>query len=106
MVAEAANGPTTIEADAILQSKGIDVIPDILCNSGGVIVSYYEWVQNKRSEHWELEEVDGKLARRIRGAYRRTRQASERYGCSMRTAAFAAGLERIRAAYTQRRVFP
>jgi len=106
VVAEAANGPTTIEADAILADKGIDVIPDILCNAGGVIVSYYEWVQNKRSEHWELEEVDGKLARKMKGAYRRVLHAKERYGCSTRTAAFAAGLERIRAAYIQRQVFP
>ena len=106
VVAEAANGPTTLEADAELASRGIDVIPDILCNAGGVIVSYYEWVQNKRSEHWDLDEVDGKLSRRIRGMYRRVRQSCDRFDCSMRTAAFASGLERIRAAYVQRQVFP
>jgi glutamate dehydrogenase (NAD(P)+) len=56
-VIEAANGPTDIEGDVLMQRRGIEVLPDILCNSGGVIVSYFEWLQNKRSELWELEEV-------------------------------------------------
>ncbi len=69
LVAEGANGPTTPEGDLILSRRGIDVIPDILCNSGGVIVSYFEWLQNKRSEYWELEEVDCKLRKKIVPAY-------------------------------------
>ena len=68
-IAEAANGPLTLEADDIMVNRGIDVIPDILCNAGGVIVSYFEWVQNKNSEEWDLETIDGKLERRIKAAF-------------------------------------
>src|SRR3989304_2868664 len=61
LVAEGGNGPTTPEGDAILRAKSIHVIPDILCNSGGVVVSYFEWVQNLEHEHWTLEKVDAQL---------------------------------------------
>ncbi len=106
VVAEAANGPLTLEADKILESKGTEVIPDILCNAGGVIVSYYEWVQNKKSEHWDLEEVDSKLSNKLRKAYRRVYALKKELKVSARTAAFASALQRIRAAYIQRQVFP
>ena len=106
VVAEAANGPTTLIADQILADKGIAMIPDILCNAGGVIVSYFEWVQNKKSENWELSEVDSKLERLIKGAYRRVIKLKNDRGLSPRTAAFAVALGRIRAAYVQRQVFP
>jgi len=79
MVVEGANGPTNIEGDKILQEKGILVLPDVLCNAGGVIVSYFEWLQNKRSEFWDLEEVDAKLRKQILGAYRRVRDAARTY---------------------------
>lgn len=65
LVAEGANGPTTPEGDIILVKRGIDFISDILCNAGGVIVSYFEWLQNKRSEYWDIEEVDCKLRKKI-----------------------------------------
>ncbi|RMH44375.1 MAG: Glu/Leu/Phe/Val dehydrogenase [Deltaproteobacteria bacterium] len=106
VVAEAANGPTTLEAEKVLYDKGIDVIPDILCNSGGVIVSYFEWVQNKKSEHWELEEVDAKLAQKIKKAFHRVFDLARERKVTARTAAYASALERIRAAYVQRQVFP
>jgi glutamate dehydrogenase (NAD(P)+) len=63
LIVEGANGPTDLEGDAILEERGIQLLPDILCNSGGVIVSYFEWLQNKRSEFWMLDEVDSKLHR-------------------------------------------
>src|SRR6185503_12853774 len=69
VVAEGANGPTYPEAEAILTDRGVDVLPDILVNSGGVIVSYYEWLQNKRSEQWDLEEVEHRLEKRMKRTY-------------------------------------
>jgi glutamate dehydrogenase (NAD(P)+) len=69
LVAEGANRPLTSEADAVLAARGIDVIPDIIGNAGGVIVSYYEWIQNKRMEHWSLAEVNTRLERAIKSNY-------------------------------------
>ncbi len=106
VVAEAANGPTTLEADATLAANGVDVIPDILCNAGGVVVSYFEWVQNKRSEQWSLKSVDSKLSSMIRKACRRVTETSHEAGVSMRTAAFMVALRRIQAAFRQRGLFP
>ena len=106
VVAEAANGPTSLEADAILQEKEVDVIPDVLCNAGGVIVSYFEWVQNKKCEVWSLTEVDEKLEGIIRPAFRRVLDFAVNHQVSMRTAAMACALERLRRAYMQREIFP
>ena len=72
MIIEAANGPTTPEADRILNAKGVYVVPDILANAGGVIVSYFEWVQDLQSFFWEEDEVNVKLKRIIEKAYRRS----------------------------------
>jgi len=106
LIAEGANGPTTLEADRVLQERGVDMIPDILCNAGGVIVSYFEWVQNRICESWEEKEVDAKLERKIKRAYRRTFELSGERNLSMRTAALACALKRIQAAYRQRQIFP
>jgi glutamate dehydrogenase (NAD(P)+) len=108
VIAEAANGPTTPAADDVLREKGITVIPDILCNAGGVIVSYFEWVQNKRNEQWELEEVDHKLHRLITVAYDAAEAAGKRFdlGQDTRTAAYLVALERMQQAYRERGIFP
>ena len=70
LIVEAANGPIDLEAENIILKKGITIIPDILANSGGVVVSYYEWLQNKRSEYWEEEDVLNKLKLRIRNTFK------------------------------------
>lgn len=106
LVAEGANGPTTPEGDKILEEKGIHLIPDILCNSGGVIVSYFEWLQNKRSEFWELEEVDTKLRKTIINAYESVRDNAATYNTDWRTAAYIVALSRLGKAYEERGIFP
>jgi glutamate dehydrogenase/leucine dehydrogenase len=106
LVAEGANGPTTPEGDRILQQNGIDVIPDILCNAGGVIVSYFEWLQNKQSQSWDLDEVDRKLRCKLLGGYERVEGARREYGVDPRTAALIVALKRLEAVYEQRGIFP
>ncbi|MFN0061627.1 MAG: Glu/Leu/Phe/Val family dehydrogenase [Myxococcaceae bacterium] len=76
LVAEGANGPTTPDADRVLERRGIDLIPDIICNAGGVTVSYYEWVQNKRMEHWSEAEVNRRLEFAMKRNYRIIRDIS------------------------------
>lgn len=106
LVAEGANGPTDPDGDLELQMRGIDVLPDILCNSGGVVVSYYEWLQNKRSESWDLDEVDGKLHKRIVLAYGRVRDAAREFATDWRTAAYIVALRRLETVYKERGIFP
>jgi len=106
LIAEGANGPTTPEGDIILYKRGIDLIPDILCNSGGVIVSYFEWLQNKRSEYWELEEVDCKLKKKIIPAYRRVRDTAREFNTDWRTAAYIVAIRRLEKVYQERGIFP
>lgn len=106
LVAEGANGPTDPEGDKVLQRKKIDLIPDILCNSGGVIVSYFEWLQNKRSEFWELDEVDYKLHKMIVDAYERVRDTAEKYKVDWRTAAQIVAISRLEIVYRERGIFP
>lgn len=106
LVAEAANGPTDSEGDAILRQRGIDVLPDILCNAGGVIVSYFEWLQNKRSEFWDLEEVDFKLRKKMTAAYDRVRDKAAELSVSRRTAAYVLALTRLETVYKERGIFP
>ena len=106
LVAEGANGPLTPEGERVLESRGIDILPDVLANSGGVTVSYYEWVQNKRSESWSLEEVDAKLERGMKRAYADVTSMARTRKLGMRVAAYAVALERIQAIYRERDIFP
>jgi len=106
LVAEGANSPTTPEGEAILLERGIDVIPDVLGNAGGVTASYYEWVQNGRNESWDLEEVETRLERAMRRGYVRTVDYAREKHCSSRDAAYALALLRLKQVYAQRRIFP
>lgn len=106
IIAEGANGPITAAADKKLNERGVTVIPDVLCNAGGVIVSYFEWIQNKRSEHWDLDEVDEKLKKLLTRACSNVKKESKKLKCDLRTAAYAVGLQRIEAAYLERGIFP
>lgn len=95
IVFELANGPTTPQADEILRKMGITVVPDILTNAGGVTVSYYEWEQNLKGEHWTKEAVNKKLKDKMERATTSVWDASQTLGISLRTAAFVVALQRI-----------
>ncbi|MEM1185755.1 MAG: Glu/Leu/Phe/Val dehydrogenase [Planctomycetota bacterium] len=106
VLAEAANAPCDPAGDRVLMERGIEVIPAILANSGGVTVSYFEWLQNKSSVTWDATHVDRELNRHMCVAARRTLAARERYGCDLRTASFAAALEHLGKVYKLRGIFP
>ena len=95
ILAELANGATTPEADAILHENGVHVIPDFLCNAGGVTVSYFEMVQNASMYYWTLEEVHERLARKMGLAYYKVLDAAKDYDVSMRKAAYAVAVNRV-----------
>ncbi len=107
ILAEGANGPTTPEADAILAARGdVFVIPDILCNAGGVIVSYFEWVQDLQRLFWAEAEVNEKLERILDGTFAQVTARAAKERVSMRMAALAIGVEKVRAGKQLRGLFP
>jgi glutamate dehydrogenase (NAD(P)+) len=106
VLAEGANGPTTMEASKILDSKGVFTIPDILANAGGVIVSYFEWVQGMQNFFWSEKDVNNKLWEIISSAFNRVYETHTTHKIDMRTAAFAASIEHLAKAMLWRGFFP
>lgn len=103
---EAANGPTTVEADAVLEKRGIPVFPDILANAGGVVVSYFEWVQNLQELTWEEKNVNDTLKRVMVRAFNEVMEKSKKFSVNYRLAAYAVAVERICTAKKKRGIFP
>ncbi|MEY3717053.1 MAG: hypothetical protein RL285_928 [Bacteroidota bacterium] len=95
MIVEGANGPTTAEADSILNDKGILVVPDILANAGGVTVSYFEWVQNRLGYYWTEERVNRRADRAMKQAFDNVYATAEKYGVNMRIAAYIVALDKV-----------
>jgi glutamate dehydrogenase (NAD(P)+) len=106
LLAEGANGPCNPQGENILHDRGIEVLPDILANAGGVTVSYYEWVQNRRSETWTLAEVDKRLEKAMRVGCRHMYDLAHHYKCSYRLACYIGALSRLQTVYEQRGLFP
>jgi glutamate dehydrogenase (NAD(P)+) len=106
MVAEGANGPTSLEADEILAERGIPVLPDILTNAGGVTVSYFEWVQDLGRFFWDRDEIRSRLAEKMATAFDRVWELSEERGLTPRDAALVCGIREVAAALEARGLFP
>ena len=106
IIVEGANGPTSADADAILDKRGIIVVPDILANAGGVVVSYFEWCQNLQSLMWTEEEINAKLEGIMVRSFQEVWDTKDQFGTNMRTAAFIVAMRRLVEARRLRGVFP
>jgi glutamate dehydrogenase/leucine dehydrogenase len=106
LVAEGANGPTSIEADAILAERGIPVLPDVLTNAGGVTVSYFEWVQDLGRLFWDRDEIRSRLSEKLSDAFDRVWTLSDERGISLRGAALVGGIREVAAALDARGIYP
>lgn len=106
ILAEGANGPTTLEADQIVQEKGIFVIPDILANSGGVIVSYFEWVQDAQRFFWKASDIQNRLQDIMTSAFGRTLEFAGSKRTTMRMAALMSGIDKVAQAHLHRGLYP
>jgi glutamate dehydrogenase (NAD(P)+) len=106
ILAEGANGPTTVEADRILASSDLFIIPDVLCNAGGVTVSYFEWVQDIQQLMWSEEVVNARLQELMLRAFRHVLQLAQKRKLSMRTAALSVGVEKMAREKLRRGLYP
>src|SRR4051795_10314037 len=106
LIIEGANGPTTLDADAVFAERGIHVVPDILANAGGVTVSYFEWVQDLGRLFWDREEIRARLADKLADAFDRVWRLSDERNISLRGAALVAGINEVAAALDARGIFP
>jgi glutamate dehydrogenase (NAD(P)+) len=106
IICEGANGPVTPAADEILEDRGIVILPDVLANAGGVVVSYFEWVQGLQEYFWKEEEVNERLNDIVTRAFQETWETRERHGTSMRMAAYGIGVRRVAEATVTRGLYP
>jgi len=106
IVVEGANGPTTVEADEILEEKGVLVVPDILANAGGVTVSYFEWVQDLQEFFWDLDQIRNALEKMMKEAFSDVMRTKNKYNTDMRTAAYILAIDRVAYATKKRGIYP
>lgn len=106
LIVEGAHGPLTPDGEALLQSQGVDILPDLLANAGGAVASYFEWAQNRRSESWPVETVNEKLEATLKRAYREVTQLARTKALSLRIAAYTTALAPLQAVYRERDLFP